>query len=361
MRLKLVLLGLACFTVAAQVRLSVDQLVKFLRSSIQMKQDDRQVADYLRKVKLTQRLDARTIEELQGEGLGPKTVEALHTLSATTISFPAPPPPAPKPVYVPPPPPSEEEQKQALDAATEYARNYVERLPDFICNQVTRRYVDPSGKESWQQQDVVLERLSYFEHHEDYKVVTVNNRPMDIPHEKLGGAATSSGEFGSIMAEIFDRRTQTQFAWERWATLRRKRAYVFTYRVPQSRSGYKISSANSPKPADSVSTIAGYHGLVYVDKETLKVMQITLETEDLPRDFPIRQVSLTLVYDYTKIGDNDYVLPLKAELRSRDDRNLLVKNDIEFRMYRKFGAETNIQFDTPAPLPDESVKEQPVK
>src|SRR5438128_5823519 len=36
----------------AQMRMSVEQLLSFLRSSIQLKQDDRQVADYVKKIKL---------------------------------------------------------------------------------------------------------------------------------------------------------------------------------------------------------------------------------------------------------------------------------------------------------------------
>lgn len=108
-----------------------------------------------------------------------------------------------------------------------------------------------------------------------------------------------------------------------------------------------------------MSAIAGYHGEVYVDKATLKVMRIKLSTEGLPADFPIKDVNLVMRYNYIKIGDSDYVLPQQAELRSRDDRNVLVKNEIEFRMYQKFGADASIQFDTPDPLPP--VKEEPAK
>jgi len=296
------------------------------------------------------------IEELQGQGLGPKTVQALRELSATTGNLPAAPPIAPPPVAVVIPPPSREEQKQVLGAATEHALTYLKTLPDFICTQVTRRYVDFTGKESWgAPQDTILERLSYFEQHEDYKVVTVNNRPTDIPHEKLGGT-TSSGEFGSILKEIFNPDTETVFDWSHWATLRGKRMYAFAYTVSQPKSGYHITHYNSP--TDSQSATPGYHGQVYVDKESLRVMQITLIADDLPVGFPVRQVNLTLNYDYTKIGDTDYVLPLKAELRSRDDRRVVVKNDVEFRMYRKFGADASIKFDAPDPLPEEKLKEQ---
>jgi hypothetical protein len=363
MRAGVVLIFALCLAVTAQTKLSVEQLVSFLRSSIKLKQDDKQVADYVRKIKLSNRLDARTIEELQGEGLGPKTVQALADLRDVSASLPAAAPPAPAPPTKPAiPAPSPAEQKRVLDAATGYALNYVKNLPDFICTQVTRRYVDPTGRESWLKQDEILERLSYFEQHEDYKVVMVNNRLTDTSHEKLGGAATSSGEFGSILKGIFEPGTETRFGWERWTTLRKRLTYVFNYQVSQSRSTYRIThyvTPNSPEGAQSM--VPGYHGLVYVDKESLKVMKITLEVENLPPGFPIRRVNLSLDYGPARIGDKDYVLPLQAELRSSGDNRFEVKNDIEFRMYRKFGTDTSIKFDTPEPLPETELKEQPVK
>ena len=90
MRIRVVLLIFAaCLTVTAQTKMSVEQLVSFLRSSIKLKQEDKQVADYVKKIKLSNRLDARTIEELQGEGLGPKTVQALSALREASAGLPA--------------------------------------------------------------------------------------------------------------------------------------------------------------------------------------------------------------------------------------------------------------------------------
>jgi hypothetical protein len=94
-----VLIFALCFVCVAQQPMSVEKLLKFLRSEIQRKADpDKVIADYVRKIKLTERLDDRTIEQLQGEGLGPKTTEALRTLAATTGNLPisSPTHPAPK-------------------------------------------------------------------------------------------------------------------------------------------------------------------------------------------------------------------------------------------------------------------------
>src|SRR5438270_12719969 len=83
------------------MRLTIEQLTAFIRSSINMKHPDKQVAEYLKHVKLVNKLDDRTIEELQGMGAGPKTVAALRELGNGTTTLPVAPPPAPKPVVVP--------------------------------------------------------------------------------------------------------------------------------------------------------------------------------------------------------------------------------------------------------------------
>ena len=65
---------------AAETAMTVDQLVGFIKSSVKLHQPDKQVADYLHHVRLTNRLDDRTIEDLQGLGAGPKTLIALRDL-----------------------------------------------------------------------------------------------------------------------------------------------------------------------------------------------------------------------------------------------------------------------------------------
>lgn len=345
------LLALA-LPLAAQTRLTVQQLVEFVRSSIRMKHEDREVARYLRGVKMVQQLDERTLEQLFAEGAGPRTVEALRELSIASQHLPAPAPPAPKPEPTPMPPPSVEEQQRALKEAREYALGYTRQLPDFMCTQVTRRYLDPTGLEFWREDDVITARLTYFEQREEYKVLLVNSRTTDLPYDALGGAI-STGEFGSMMKEIFDPATETRFQWERWGKLRGSLTHVFSYQVAQPRSHWRVSYQKTQE------TTPGYRGLVYVDRDTSAVLRITLEAL-LPPDFPLQQVSTVLDYDFAEIAGGKYLLPLKAVMRMRDGR-LLAKNDVEFRMYRKFAAEATISYEPPPPpLPEEKTKEQPV-
>jgi hypothetical protein len=358
-KLFLLLAGLT-LALPAQTRLTVEQLAKFLHSATELKQSDRDVAKYLRRQSMSERLDDSAIEELQGLGLGERTLEALRELRDASKALPAPPPPPPaateQPPAAPAPGPPGEEQRKIIHQAREYALNYSKNLPNFICTQVTRRYYDPNGLEFWRQQDTLTARLSYFEQKEDYKLVLVNNRALagDTPYHSVGGSI-STGEFGSLMKEVFDPESDTDFRWERWGKLRGRVAHVYAYRVPQNRSKWTVNYEDKER------ITPGYHGLVYVDRDTGMVLRISLEA-DVPPTFPVQQVSDTLDYDLQPIGPQQYMLPLKAVIRSRSGR-ALTKNDVEFRLYRKFGAEAQIKYDevTPEPLPEEKTQEEQPK
>jgi hypothetical protein len=337
----------------AQRQMTVQQLTSFIRSSLQMRNDDRQVADFIRKIRLTHKLDVRTVEELQGLGAGPRTLAALRELSAATAKLPEPPPSEPPTAIAVIPPPDSAEQKRMLAEITRKALDYNRGLPNFICTQVTRRHADPTGREDWRLLDTIQERLSYFDHKEDYKVVLYNNQAVTgVEHNRLGGA-TSSGEFGTMLAEIFSPETHTEFEWERWATLRGRRMHVFAFRVLQQHSKYSILHVDSGRRV-----IAGYHGLIYADRDTQQVMRIKLDADGIPSDFPIQRVGLDLNYDFTEIGGQMHVLPLKADLRSSQGR-YQVWNEVEFHLYRMFGADTSITFEPVGAIPEERIQEQP--
>src|SRR4051794_2608416 len=156
--------------------LTVSKLVEFVRSSIAQKLPDKEVASYLAGVSLTQKLDDSVIEDLQTQGAGPRTVSALTRLADTSAKLPVPTisAPASKPVSTGPLPPSAEERDKVLREVREYALNYTDSLPNFICLQVTNRSVDmhyqPGAPGSWTPADRIAEKLSFVDHHEKYEL-----------------------------------------------------------------------------------------------------------------------------------------------------------------------------------------------
>ena len=352
---------------AAPTPMTVEKLAAFLRNaatSTDYKYTDRDLAGFLANVKMTERLDDRAIEDLQGQlKIGPLTLARLKTLrdqsQGLTAARPVAAPLPPKPI----PPPSSEEQAALLDEVREYAMNYSRNLPDYICTQVTTRFAAPlpgtryggaaGYTPHWQQLDRLTIRLSYSQTKgEDYKLILHNNTPTQEDYKKLGGA-TSSGDFGTVTRQIFERHTETRFEWDHWGTLRGRRVMAFGYRVALSNSEYHIGVKE-----DNLDIVVGYHGLVEVDKETHKIMRVTTIADTIPPGFPIRHVESTLDYDYVELSGKTFLLPLKGNVTATG-ADFLERNDNEFRIYRKYEAESTISFgdaDAPA-VPDDKTRE----
>ena len=233
-------------------------------------------------------------------------------------------------------------QQKVLADARNYAGNRERSLPDFICTQTTRRFANVTGQDGdWRPLDIIVERLTYFEHHEDYRVLEINGVASSIAHDKLTGAS-SSGEFGSVMKGIFAPVAATEFHWQTYFTLRGQRMHVYAYQVAKANSDYHIMVPGLT-PAKTMDLVAGYHGLVFIDDKQHYIHRITLHADGIPPAYPVQDVSLMLDYDDTRIGDADYLLPLNFELRSREGKTM-IKNDVDYEDYRKFTADSNIQF-----------------
>ncbi len=351
-----------CLAAAAQTStLTLDQLMKFLTSSVELKMSDTDVAKYLAKTKLSERLEDATIEKLLASGIGPKTLDALRALRDRSESLATAKPVAAAPKVQLPPAPNAMQQAAIMEEVREYALNYSKSLPNFLTTQVVRRYqagapgsrYSPRSSEpSWVQVDLLTLRLSYFDQKEEYKLILHNNSPTTQDYRSVGGA-TSTGEFGSLLRDIFEPRTHARFAWDGWATLRGQLVMAFSYSVEQANSQWGIEYEKK----DHI--VPAYSGRVLIDKDTHVVMRITLNADDIPASFPVKMATTILDYDYTDISGHKFLLPLKSETQMRAD-GVLSRNDTEFRLYRKYSAEAEIKYDiTPDALPAEQTKETP--
>ncbi|PYV42614.1 MAG: hypothetical protein DMG06_13350, partial [Acidobacteria bacterium] len=109
--------------------------------------------------------------------------------------------------------PTEETWPQFLEAVRAKALAYTDNLPNFICTQITQRFVRffPSG---WRQMDNFVADLSYYDKKEHYKILTVANKvTADATIENLSGTR-STGEFGTSLRSLFDPNTRASFRLE---------------------------------------------------------------------------------------------------------------------------------------------------
>ena len=338
--MKIVLLLMAGALAAwAQRPMTVAELTAFVKSQIKVKGNDRDTAEYLRKVRLTEKLEDKAVEELQGMGAGPKTVAAMRALEEGSKELAAAASPAPAAVKAPAKaPPGAEEQGEVLAAMRAYALNYTEKLPNYLCRQTTHRHQESNDRRNLPENSVIEEQLSFNDHIETYKVRMINGKSVDnVSHDKLNGVR-SSGEFGTMLHAIFDPDSEAKFDWDHWGTWDGRPVYVFNYRI-EKEHGYTMRDDVTTKHYTSA-----YTGLVYADKDTKTIVRVTLKTVEIPADFTVKEVSLALNYKATEIAGQSYMLPALMELDSKL-ADSTAKNTAEFRMYQKYSADAVLSFD----------------
>ena len=332
----------------AQRPMTVAELRGFIKSSVEAKLDDKEIANTLKKIRLTEKLESNAVSALMQLGAGPRTSAGLRDLEKASESLPAPGSAAaadgntparltvsPKMVVEP----DEEQQKEILLEIREYAMNYSQNLPNFICNQVTERKEDPTGTgDHYRSFDKIQEQLTYNDHQEKYKVIAVNGQMKEVTDRTKLGGAISEGEFGTMMGEIFDPDTEAEFHWDRLHTLDGVTMNAFRYHIPVERSRYGIYAGEVDRRIT-----AGYHGVIYARQSDNAIMYITLECESIPADFPIKDVKETLWYGPMKISGREFLLPVKWESKSRDG-HVLAWNTAEFHLYRKYETTSSISF-----------------
>jgi hypothetical protein len=384
MKSRLILLILMCsLLLSAQTQMNLQEFADFVRSELALKRStDKQMAAEIRKIELTEKLTDKTIIDLQAQGAGPKTVDAMKELRDKTkdlkktdlnaTSSPATASDSTAASSTPTaslsnqsapviPPPDSVKQREILDRMREYALNYTSNLPNFICVEVTQQFIDPRSTDSYRSVGKILARVQYKEGQEKYDVYSINGKLQEAGSMMdVHGGAVSTGEFGSLMKSVFDPASAADFNWDHWATLRGRRMAVFSYAIDSGHSTYHITHG-SGKDADQQQIITAYSGLVYGDPDTGEVDRIKFVATDIPKSFPVQATNETLDYDLVDISGEKYVVPLAAKLFMKSDDGES-KNDIEFRAYRKFGTSSDIKYDmdeASKPLPPSKTEEKP--
>ena len=318
---------------------SLDDVVRTVREANRREQTDGELERALRRLNLSERLDNRTAEELESEAPGPQSIAALEKLRDATHDMPL---AAVLPWFASPPPPTVGELRQVFGEAVRKALVYTENLPDFICTETVHRYEYLAARGGWALKDTLTLQLTYFEHEENYKLTALNGRKTGLTYEQTGGAL-SKGEFGSMLYSVFSPDFKTQFKWSNWTTLRKRPAYVLSFRIEARNSVYHLTVGQYG--GNSVSTIPGEHGLVYIDRETKDVMRLDSEADTIPDDFPLQGATRTLDYGSAEVGGRTFLLPLHADVRMMPrGRHPNTRNEVDFTEYRKFSGESIISF-----------------
>ncbi len=245
--------------------------------------------------------------------------------------------PAPAPVRAAPPPPPVNPRQAFIEKARGVAATFLENLPNYVCQEITTRYISETRVPSWNVIDVLTADVVYEEGKESYRNLKINGKELKKPPEESG--SWSTGEFGTILAELFSPGSAANFKYAQEDSISHRPATVYDYSVERMRSSWKIQV-----PGQYI--MPAYKGSVWLDKESAHALRIEMQAKEIPEEFPRISVETAVDYDYITLGTPDkYLLPVRAEVLSCDrGSNACDRNVIEFRNYHKFTGESVIKF-----------------
>ncbi len=224
--------------------------------------------------------------------------------------------------------------------AREAAEGFFDKLPNYVCKEYMARYASDTRPVNWSPIDVVSTEVVYENGKERYRNVEINGKAANKKLEEIGGS-WSTGEFASVLADLFSPATAAQFQFDRDSTASGIATRVYDFRVDQPNSHWHIMTPSQTyNPA--------YKGSVWIDPKTGRVLRIEIQARALPEEFPLNAIESAVDYDYVRIGTGQFLLPAHAEgLSCERGSRYCSRNAIDFRNYHKFEGESSITFDTP--------------
>ena len=331
--------------VFAEAPITVSDLVATVTADFAVARDDKRTAQSLDAVRLRESLSDSTIDMLQQIGAGPETVRRLRELGRKSRGLP---PPSEPPLGIAPNP-SVGERAAMVEAMRRYAAGYLASLPDFICTREARQFhtlvhgrLSPSRggtrmvaevDKRWHPAGSYTAEATYVEGADHYRLVLEDNRPTTKSFDAIV-QKVSWGEFAGAMKEVFS--SEPGFEWDRWEVTGGIRTAVFTYYVDPAHSGYWLCCPEFT---------TGHRGLVYADPQRGAIRRIIIYATGLTLSSPVNAAGHVIDYAEVKIGGQTYLLPYRSAVYNRSGTTE-IREDIDYRGYRKFGTNATVAFPT---------------
>ncbi len=256
--------------------------------------------------------------------------------------------------------PTKETFLEFIEAVRQKVLRHVQEMPDFVCTQLTKRYIrlpqrssrtGIMAEEQWTLEDQITEELTYFDHKESYRLLRLDRRAGTGASPEARRGASSTGEYASVLALLFQPDTRARFEMEGIEKINGKKVVRARYKVEQVNSQRELTYLLEGKLMRSIKV--AYRGRCWLGTESGQVVRLQLEAVDIPSDFPIARATMSVDYGPIDVAGTLSWLPIRAETQlatsaSKDlpehEKLRGSRNVIEFKDYHKFGTDVKILY-----------------
>jgi hypothetical protein len=226
----------------------------------------------------------------------------------------------------------------------EFALIDLQQLPDFIAQQTTTAREGSS-------ENVITAQVTFRQGQEHYSHVTINGRAVPsssltlTPPKNL--PLSSTGEFGSVLVDLFASPAAAEFKFRKRATLRGIPVAVYEFHLPSAKNTFWMV-----RGTDGRVLTPEFRGQLWLEQETGRPLREELEPVSLPASSGVASLKTVTDYTMTSVGEvGAFLLPVRSEstLCFSKSRVPCTTNVLVFHDYRKFAATTRIVDASPEP------------
>jgi hypothetical protein len=279
---------------------------------------DKDLAQQIGKLVLTQRLTTAHAGQLQADLPGEKSRLALEAIADASAFL-----PLPAAEILPNAPPERADQKAMLSRAVDFVATTVPSMPNFFATRETTRLerVKPEREVALDTAETSADSTPKEPFHlVDTSLVTVEYREgkelVENPDEKKKGVKdnglTNWGEFGPLLGLVMSDILTGRIGWLHWEQGADGPVAVFRYKIDKSHYVVRYCCLPDPDPRkQNLETVPPYDGEIAIDPKTGSVLRLVLETE-LDRKLALKRDDVMVEYGPVQIGGVSYICPLKS-------------------------------------------------
>jgi hypothetical protein len=207
-------------------------------------------------------------------------------------------------------------------------------MPNFVADEMVKRYTArKTSPDAWKLLDTIESEITFKGGEPTRQHIRINGKPGNKP---IPGPNISP-EFGTEIKPVFNPDCPTDIDFAGRQELHGKQLLVYRFSSPSYGCfGYFDTPKGRYLPSRT--------GRILVEDPGSSMIQYEEEASEFPKGFQTDSWREVTLWDYRKLGDASYLLPVTNDFFQGFSSGDLWHVSVEFKNYQLFEASTNVTF-----------------